>query len=88
MRSVLRRALTRTFASGIPQREWNAWVAPDDVRLSVERLPPALAPDSLLLLAACLAEQMVRLLGNEAGVAFRNALAAAMPDISGLASWS
>ena len=88
MRSALRCALTRTFASGISPREQDAWVAPDGSGLAVERLPPALAPDSLLLLAVCLAELMRRLLGNEAGVAFRNALTAALPEISGLASWS
>ena len=88
MRSVLRRALTRTFAPRILPQDLEAWIAPGGTALDSERLPASLAPESPTVLAACLAEQMGRLLGNEAGSAFRNALTEAFPDLARLASWS
>jgi two-component system, OmpR family, alkaline phosphatase synthesis response regulator PhoP len=83
--AVLRRALTQAFGASIGGGDFDAWVAPDG--LDPERLPPSFAPGSPVDLAVCLAEQIRRLLGDEAGAAFENALAAA-PGIQGFLSRS
>jgi len=87
MRALLRRALTRAFAPRILAPELEAWIAPDGTGLDVEHPPPALARNSVAPLAVCLTEQIERLLGQEAGAAFRNALTAALAGGSGLVSW-
>jgi hypothetical protein len=87
LRAALRRALTQAFAPRILPQELEAWIAPGGTALNAERLPASLAPESPVVLAACLAEQMGRLLGNEAGALFRRVLAEAFPDRAGTASW-
>ena len=53
----------------------DAWIGPDGLDPGAS-LPPSFAPASPVDLAVCLADQIGRLLGAEAGVAFRDALAA------------
>jgi CheY-like chemotaxis protein len=78
---LLRRALTQVFAARILPQELDAWMAPDG--LNPNRLPASLAPDSPLRLAVCAAEQLARVLGDDAGSAFRDALAATFPGVWG-----
>ena len=74
--ALLRRGLTQAFTPRILPPEWDAWVASDG--RDPERLPPTFAPASPMRLAVCLAEQIRRLLGAQAGRAFLDALAAAL----------
>ncbi len=74
MSAVLRRALTRALGPRILPLTLDAWVGPDG--FDSERLPAAFASASPLDLAVCLADQIERVLGDEAGVTFRDALAA------------
>jgi CheY-like chemotaxis protein len=78
---ILRRALTQAFTSRILPEDFDAWISRDS--LDPFRLPPSLAHDSPLHLAVCLADQLECLLGNEAGAAFRDALAAALSGFQG-----
>jgi CheY-like chemotaxis protein len=75
--AVLRRALNQAFAPRILPPDLDAWVTSDGP--DPERLPPSFALTSPVDLAVCLAEQIRRLLGNEAGDAFCGALTAALP---------
>ncbi len=72
--AVLRRALTQALGPRILPLTLDAWVRPDG--LDSERLPGAFASASPLDLAVRLADQIGRVLGDEAGVTFRDALAA------------
>ena len=78
MRSVLGKALSRTFARG----DLQAWIAADGSGLNEGRLAPSIPPGALMVLSVCLMEQMRRLLGAEASTAFRDALTSAVPGLS------
>ncbi len=72
--AMMRRVLTSAFGPRILPHTLDAWIGPDG--LDPERVPPSFAPASPVDLAVCLADQIGRLLGAEAGAAFRDALAA------------
>ena len=100
--AVWRRALTQALGPRILPQTLDAWVGPEGLGVwpglsprspgasedsSLDRtLPPTFAPASPAELAVSLAEQIGRLLGGEAGVAFRDALAA-VPGVRECLSW-
>jgi CheY-like chemotaxis protein len=71
--AVLRRALKQALGTEMAPAAFDAWIGPDG--FDAQPLPPTFAPASPADLAVCLAEQIERLLGEEAGAAFRSALA-------------